>query len=107
MMQEKLESKFLSAYCAWNLLCSVENDIACLIRQSLPDELSDKISTISIEDDPDGFLQIVLFVLKKDINDLKIALSTAFPYFIWEVYDDPNFCRIYLRLDCDVLPSLI
>ena len=101
---EKLQKEFISVYCAWNLICKMEEDIANSIRGVLPNNISDKIHSIGVEQDPDGFLQLTCNVFTHDLKQVKTALDTELPSFEWECYvSDDDFSYIWLRLDDNAL----
>lgn len=101
---EELQKSFINAYCAWHLICDAENNIARIIREALPKEASNKIHSVSLEQDPDGFLQIFLNIFTKDLKEVKTELEKALPSFDWECYvSSDDFSYIWLRLDYDAL----
>lgn len=101
---EELQSSFINAYCAWHLICNAENDIARILRKALPKEVSNKIHTVALEQDPDGFLQLRLHIFTKDLLVVKTSLQSVFPSFEWECYiSTDDFSYIWLRLDYDAL----
>ena len=82
----------------------MEEDIARVIRGALPNIVSDKIHTIIIEEDPDGFLQLNCNVFTKDLEEVKSSLATAFPSLEWEDFvPTDDFSYIWLRLDDNAL----
>ena len=106
---EVLQTKFVEAYCAWNLYCNIENDIAGLIRKALPKQTADKIQTIGVDEDPDGFLQLTLCLKNEEVlHEVWLCLQKVFPNFEFEgLYNkEEKWSRLFLRLDYDTVENI-
>lgn len=96
-----IQLTFTNLYNTWYLFCNLEKQIAGFIREKLPHEISNKIPTITVEDDPDGFLNIYLNVLTENLDEVYDTVERKLSFFVWEKNIHPNFSSISLRLDDD------
>ena len=108
---EELQNKFCNAYCIWKLYIDIEQEIAGLFRSKLPKQVSNNIQTIGIEDDPDGYLQVLFNLKNKEVSlEVYNALKEAFPQYTFEPMDTDPIVQehniISLRLDDDVVNGI-
>lgn len=104
---EKLQKKFSDLYCAVYLMNSIKREINQYIRSKLGIGISAKIDSISVYDDPDGFMQLEIFVSNLYLDEVFEKVKDVFPGWEWDIEEHKiNYSDIILRLDDDVIASI-
>lgn len=104
---EKLQKKFSELYCAVYLMESIEREINQYIRSKLGIGTSAKINNIGVYEDPDGFIQLEIFVRNQDLDEVFEKLKDVFPGWEWDIEEHKmNYSDIILRLDDDVIAGI-